>query len=113
MYHCHTKHPTSDCWSLKRLFKRKQNANELRIGRRDICVDPYLAHRNHDVEVHMAECYPFMYEDEENADSYYYLEEDDEEAWAYIVSCYEITEEFGDGVALVITPDPNASGKAL
>ncbi|KAI8530125.1 hypothetical protein RHMOL_Rhmol11G0031300 [Rhododendron molle] len=32
MYHRHTKHPTNDCWSLKQLFKRKQNANELRIG---------------------------------------------------------------------------------
>lgn len=42
----------------------------------------------------MAECYPFMYEDEEDSDGYSYMKNEDEEAWAYMVSCYEITEDF-------------------
>lgn len=61
----------------------------------------------------MAEYYPFMYDDEEESDSYYYLEKEDEEAQAYMVSCYEITEDFRDHVAPAVTPDPNASAKAL
>lgn len=54
-----------------------------------------------------------MYEDEEDADNHYYLDGEEEEAWAYMVSCYEITEEFGDGAAPAVTPDPNASVKTL
>ncbi|KAI8535077.1 hypothetical protein RHMOL_Rhmol10G0147100 [Rhododendron molle] len=118
MYHRHTKHLTSDWWSLKRLFKRKHNANELRIGRRDICVDPYPAHDHNNGKVNMAECYPFMYEDAIDADNQYYLEEEEEEeeeedGWAYVVSCHKIIEEFREGPTPTVTPDPNNSVRML
>ncbi|KAI8555548.1 hypothetical protein RHMOL_Rhmol05G0180800 [Rhododendron molle] len=113
MSHRHTKHLTSDCWSLKRLFKRKQNANELRIGRLDIRVDPYPAHSHNNEEVNMAECYPFMYEDESDVDNRYYLEDDTEDGWAYMVSWHEIIEEFGEGLTPKVAPDPNSLVKML
>lgn len=76
-------------------------------------MEPYLAHGNREGEVNMVECYPFMYENEEDLDSYSYLEEKDGETWAYMVSCYEITEDFRDHVAHAVTPDPYASAKGL
>ncbi|KAI8530046.1 hypothetical protein RHMOL_Rhmol11G0024100 [Rhododendron molle] len=61
-----------------------------RIGRRDIRVDPYPIHDHNNGEDNMAECYPFMYEDEDPADSHYHLEDNEEDEWAYMVPCHEI-----------------------
>lgn len=36
IFHRHTRHSTSDYWTLKRIFRRKQHANELRVGQRDV-----------------------------------------------------------------------------
>lgn len=101
IYHHHIRHPTANCWTLKRIFGRKQLANELRMGQRDVHEEPYPPHRNQ--EVNMAECYPFMYDDKE----------EDSESWAYTVSCYEITEDFASSPNPAVMPDPNASVKTL
>ncbi|KAI8550885.1 hypothetical protein RHMOL_Rhmol06G0142100 [Rhododendron molle] len=61
----------------------------------------------------MAECYPFMYEDENDADNRYHLEDDEEDGWAYMVSCHEIIEEFGESSTPIVTPDPNNSVRKL
>lgn len=51
----------------------------------------------------MAECYPFIYDEEE----------EDSEGWAYMASCYEITEDFASYPSPTITPDPYFSVKIL
>lgn len=50
-----------------------------------------------------AECYPFMYDDEE----------EDSDGWAYMVSCYEITEDFASYPNPAVMPDPNSLVRTL
>lgn len=105
IYHRHTRHPTTNCWTLKRNFRQKQLDNELRVGQHDVREEPYLNHRNQEREreVNRAECYPFMYDDEE----------EDSEGWAYMVSCYEITKDFASYPNPAVIPDPNSSVRTL
>ncbi|XP_028099009.1 uncharacterized protein LOC114298597 [Camellia sinensis] len=56
VYHRTTRHPTRDCWTLKNIFKKKVDANELRfkdVGNYDVRKDPYPNHKEKGKNVHM------------------------------------------------------------
>lgn len=55
-YHRRVKHPTSDCWSLKRIFSRKVKANELEFTTSpdDVSAMPYLEHGKRKEHVYTA-----------------------------------------------------------
>ncbi|XP_028127091.1 uncharacterized protein LOC114323631 [Camellia sinensis] len=55
-YHRTTKHPTRDCWTLKSIFKKKVDANELKFkdaDNRDVRKNPYHNHKENGKNVHM------------------------------------------------------------
>ncbi|XP_028106172.1 uncharacterized protein LOC114305297 [Camellia sinensis] len=56
VYHRTTRHPTRDCWTLKSIFKKKVDANELKFkdaNNRDVRKDPYPNHKEKVKNVHM------------------------------------------------------------
>lgn len=84
IFHRRVQHPTSDCWTLKEIFKRKQDNNELRVGiNRDVRDRPYPQHEE---GAAMAECYNGGY-----YDFMYDMEDDVEEV--YMTSFYDHIEE--------------------
>lgn len=98
-YHRHTKHPMNDCFTLKRIFKRKIDAGELRIGAgaQDVRENPYPEHQR---VVNMAECFDF------------YAELDNYEEEAYMASIQDHLEEVSYEQPRV-EPDPDATIKIL
>jgi hypothetical protein len=119
MFHRHTKHPTSDCWTLKRIFKKKLDNNELRIATKaqDVRTHPYPEHGT----ANMAECFEFVREIEEedygceyDYDYDYDYDHDYECEEAYMTSFYdELDDIAGYDTPMVATPDPESGVKIL
>ena len=56
VYHKTTRHSTRDCWTLKSIFKKKVDTNELKFkdaGNRDVRKDPYPNHKEKGKNVHI------------------------------------------------------------
>ncbi|KAH7847621.1 hypothetical protein Vadar_028272 [Vaccinium darrowii] len=98
VFHRRVQHPTSDCWTLKEIFKKKQDNNELRISvNRDVRDRPYPQHEE---GVAMAECcnggyYDFMYDMEDDVEEVYMTSFYDhiEEIASYDQPAMEVNEE--------------------
>jgi hypothetical protein len=96
------KHPTSDCWTLRRIFKRKMDANQLRVGTgrpNDVREHPYPEHER---AVHMAACYNYFAEEDE------YTDEE-----VCMTSYYDHLDEIASHEQPRVTPDPDAAVKVL
>jgi hypothetical protein len=119
MFHRHTKHPTSDCWTLKRIFKKKVDNNELRITTKaqDVRTNPYPDHGT----ANMAECFEFVRDiEEEDYGCEYDYNHDYEHGQgyefeeAYMTSFYdELDEIAGYDTPAVAPPDSESGVKIL